>query len=170
MAATPGFTIHATKKLLDRVKQPLGPAVEPASVLGNWYATAVFWKPQVALLVNEATLLPVFVLLAPAGQLAKRFPEELRKTLDAHGLDPRFVDQEIRVMGDGHFAKTASRSVVGVMNEFALLGRVHRDHQGPEADLIALSLLVARTPTSPLYKRQVSPVRELHALVARVAG
>lgn len=105
VAATPGFTIHATKKLLHRVKQPVSSALQPASVLGNWYATALFWKPQVALLVNEATLLPlvglgsivvfativvqaVFVPLAPAGQLAGRFPDELRSVLDAHGLDP----------------------------------------------------------------------------------
>lgn len=170
MAATPGFTIHATKKLLDRVKQPVGPAVEPTSALGNWYATALFWKPQVALLVNEATLLPVFVPLARAGRLAERFPEELRGVLDAHGLDPRFVDQEVRAMCEGSFAKTASRSVVGVMNEFAFLGSVHRDQHGAGVDLIALSLFVSETPTSPLYQRQVSPDRELHAFVARTEG
>lgn len=168
MAATPGFTIHATKKLLDRVKQPVGSAVEPASVLGNWYATALFWKPQVALFVNEGTLLPVFVPLAPAGRLAERFPDELRGVLDAHGLDPRFVDEEIRAMGEGHFAKTASRRVVGVMNEFAFLGRVHREQQGAQTALIALSRFLAETPTSPLYQRYVSPDRELHALVTQV--
>lgn len=32
-------------------------------------------------------------------------------------------------MGEGYFAKMASRSVVGVMNEFAFLGRVHREQQ-----------------------------------------
>ena len=169
MAANPSFTIHATKKLLDCVKQPVGPAVEPTTALGNWYATALFWKPQVALLVNEATLLPVFVPLAPAGRLAERFPEELRKVLDAHGMDPRFVDQEVRDMGEGSFAKTASRSVVGVMNEFAFLGRVHRDHHGDDVDLVALSLFVAETPTSPLYQRHISPDREIHAFVASSA-
>jgi hypothetical protein len=60
------FTIHATKKLLDRVKQPIAEPVEPATELGNWYATALFWKSQVALLVNERTLLPVFMPLEPA--------------------------------------------------------------------------------------------------------
>lgn len=42
-------SILATKKLLDRVKQPVMPPVsEPTTSLGNWYATAVFWQPQVA--------------------------------------------------------------------------------------------------------------------------
>lgn len=71
----PGFTIHATKTLLDRVKEPLGDPVAPVAELGNLYATALFWKPQVALLVNERTLLPVFMPLAPATTLAVRFPE-----------------------------------------------------------------------------------------------
>ncbi len=168
--ASPGFTIHATKKLLDRVKRPLREAVEPPSALGNWYATALFWKPQVALFVNERTLLPVFVPLAPASELGRRFPDELRRVLDAHGVDPRFVDEEIRSMGDGRFAKTASRSVLGVMNEFAFLGRVHRERHGEDTDLVALSVRLSETPTSPLYKRHVSPDRELHALMARVMG
>ena len=163
-----GFTIHATKKLLDRVKQPVVDPVVAATELGNWYATALFWKPQVALLVNERTLLPVFMPLAPATTLARRFPDELRRVLDAHGVDPRFVDQEIRSMGDGHYAKTASRSQVGVMNEFTFLGNVHREDHGAEDDLVALSVRLAETPMSPLYKRHVSPDHELKALVEQI--
>ena len=160
-----GFTIHSTKKLLDRVKQSPRDPVEPATELGNWYATAVFWKPQVALLVNERTLLPVFMLLAPAATLAVRFPVELRRVLDAHGIDPRFVDHEIRSMGQGHYAKTASRSLLGVMNEFTFLGNAHREDHGTDDDLVALSVRLAETPMSPLYKRHISPDHELKALV-----
>ena len=160
------FTIHATRKLLDRVKPPVGEPVEPSTALGNWYATALFWKPQVALFVNEWTLLPVFVPLAPAATLAPRFPAELRRVLDAHGVDPRFVDQEIRSIGTGHYAKTASRSVLGVMTEFTFLANVHREDHGADDDLVALSVRLAETPMSPLSKRHVSPDRELAALVA----
>lgn len=167
---TSGFTIHATKKLLDRVKAPVEDPTEPPTVLGNWYATALLWKPQVALFVNERILLPIFVPLAPAATLASRFPDELRRILDAHGLDPRFVDQEIRSMGTGRYAKTASRSVLGVMNEFAYLGDAHRQAHGADEALVALSLRIAETPTSPLYKRHVSPDRELAALVVEVMG
>jgi hypothetical protein len=38
-------------------------------MLGSWYATVLLWKPQVALLVNEKTLLPVLMPLAPAKDL-----------------------------------------------------------------------------------------------------
>ncbi len=160
-----GFSIHATKKLLDRVKQPVVDPVEPVSALGNWYATAVFWKPQVALLVNELTLLPVFMPLAPATTLVRRFPDELRRVLEAHGINPRFVDDEIGSMGAGHYAKTASRSLLGIMVEFTVLGNVHREKRGALVELVDLSVRLARTPMSPLYKRNVSPDHELKALV-----
>ena len=163
--ATTGFTIYATKKLLDRAKQPVEEPVEPATVLGNWYATALFWKPQVALFVNERTFLPVFMPLAPASSLARRFPEGLRRVLEVHGVDPRIVESEITAMGAGTYAKTGSRSVLGVMNEFAYLGEAYRAHQGADGDLVALSLRIAETPTSPLYKRHISPDHELRAVV-----
>ena len=57
------FTLHCTKKLLDRIGHPVGTPVPASTRLGNWYATALFWKPQMALLVNERTLLPVVLLI-----------------------------------------------------------------------------------------------------------
>jgi hypothetical protein len=84
--------------------------------------------------------------------------------LDANGIDPRFVEEEIEAMGVGAYAKTASRSVLGVMNEFAYLADVDR-HAGGGGGLVALSVRLAHTPTSPLYKRHVRPDLELRALV-----
>ena len=73
------YTLHCTKKLLDRIKHPVAPpAPEPSTKLGNWYATAVFWKPQIVLAVNERTLLPVVLPLAPATTVTDRLPDVLR--------------------------------------------------------------------------------------------
>ncbi|MFZ5702684.1 MULTISPECIES: hypothetical protein [unclassified Blastomonas] len=61
------FHLHCTKKLLDRVKpEIIAPGLSDTS-LGNWYATILFWKQQMALLVSERTLLPVLMPLAPAS-------------------------------------------------------------------------------------------------------
>ena len=99
------FTIHATQKLRDRVKAPLAEPIErPSTALGNWYATALFWKPQIALLVNEATLLPVLVPLAPAKSLAERFPQHLEAVLNALGTDLRFVADEVAATVDGRWS------------------------------------------------------------------
>ncbi|MEN8233595.1 MAG: hypothetical protein ABFR89_01555 [Actinomycetota bacterium] len=164
------YSIHATKKLLDRVKQPVMPAVsEPATVLGNWYATALFWKPQVALVVNEQTLFPVLMPLAPAATLMERFPDSLRQILQARRTEADFIESEIAAMAEGRYAKTANRSVVGIMNEFRYLAEVHRAHRGVD-DLLVLSLRLSETPCGPLYKRHVSPDRELDALVDSWSG
>jgi len=159
------YTIHATKKLLDRVKQPIHePVGEPSTMLGNWYATAIFWKPQVALLVNERTLLPVFMPLAPASSLVTRFPDRLAQVLEGLGLPLDFVFQEVAAMGDSTFAKTANRSVVGSMVDFAYLAEAARAHDGA-ADLITLSVRMASTPCSPLDKGHGFPDREVKAIV-----
>jgi hypothetical protein len=51
--------LHCTKKLLDRLKPEVIAGGTSTTGLGNWYATALLWKPQIALFVNERTLLPV---------------------------------------------------------------------------------------------------------------
>lgn len=158
------FTIHATRKLLERVKQPVGDPVEASTVLGNWYANVLSWRPQVALLVSESTLLPVFVPLAPARTMALRFPEQLALVLDRIGAPKEFVTAEVAAMGEGSFAKTANRSVLGSMNDFAYLAGFHRD-AGNVVDLVALSASMAETPCSPLFASHTSPDREVLALV-----
>ena len=160
------FSLHATKKLLVRVKQPVMPPVsEPSPVLGNWYGTVLFWRPQVALLVNERTLFPVLLPLAPAATLMKRIPDVLQETFEAHGVDASFIDVETAAMVDGRYAKTASRSVLGIMNEFGRLAAMYRDYRGL-TDLVTLALLLSETPCGPLYQRHVSPDRELDAAIA----
>lgn len=164
------FSIHATKKLLDRVKQPVAPPVlEPATAMGNWYATALFWQPQVGLLVNERTLFPVLMPLAPAATLLARFPASLERMLRASGISAEFIEFEIAAMVEGRYAKTANRSVVGIMTEFSFMAEVHREAHGAD-DLVALALWLSGTPCGPLRKRHGFPDRELDALVASWSG
>jgi hypothetical protein len=161
------YELHGTKKLLDRIKPP---TIAPdgalgTTLLGNWYATALFWKPQVALLVNEKTLLPVLMPLAPATDLATRFPEHLAGVLVAHGMPRKFIDNELRQMNEVQYAKTSNRSVVGIMNQFAYQAESYREYREAK-DLLGLSIRLAETPCSPLYKRATSPDRELRQLVS----
>jgi hypothetical protein len=153
------FTLHCTQKLLDRIKQPpVADLPPPTTALGNWYAHALFWTPQVALLVNERTLLPVLMPLAPAATFVDRFPTHLAEVLHGHGFDAQFIDREVEEVSEAVVAKTANRSVVGVMNEFAFLADGYRTYlEAPE--LLALSIKLAGTPCSPL--RGSSPVRAL---------
>jgi len=162
------LTICATRKLLDRVGSPVQPDGEPTTLLGTWYATALFWRPQVVLLVNEPTLLPVLLPLAPSSTLAARIPEQIAAVLAAHGTPAAILDEERHRMRDCMFARTAKRSVVGIMNEFSSLAEVYRDGD-PGPDLLAIALRLATTPCGPLYRKNVSPDRELAAFLASLA-
>ncbi|NBX05115.1 MAG: hypothetical protein EBR18_03255 [Betaproteobacteria bacterium] len=157
------FTIFATKKLLDRVKVRAAQSDTLSStLLGDWYATALFWKPQVALLVNEKTLLPVLMPLAPAADLGERFPKHLESVLAAHGMSTQFIDHELAQMNQVQYAKTSNRSVVGVMNQFSYLAEGYREYLETR-DLLVLSLKLSETPCSPLYKSHTAPDRALQA-------
>lgn len=161
------YTLHCTKKLLDRIKdrieaRSMTPALTPTTALGNWYATALFWKPQLALFVNERTLLPVLMPLAPAATVSRRFPSHLAAVLAAHEIDPAFIAHEIVAMAEVRFAKTANRSVVGIMNEFSFLAEGYREYlESP--DLMMLSIKIAGTPCSPI--KYNSPAKLLKEIV-----
>jgi hypothetical protein len=157
------FHLHCTRKLLERIKPSVDVPEQNSNCLGAWYATALFWKPQLALLVNERTLLPVMMPLAPAASLAQRFPQALAQVLNALEVNPLLIQAEVLQMTEVRFAKTANRKVLGIMNEFTFLIDNYRN-RGGEVDLLQLSLWLARTPCSPLYKTAVFPdqaVREL---------
>jgi hypothetical protein len=159
------FTLHCTKKLLDGVQPEVAAPCNANTRLGNWYATALFWKPQMALFVNERTLLPVMMPLAPAATLAKRFPAALKAMLQALYMPAEFITAKVAGMNDVVYAKTANRSVVGMMNEFAFLPEAFRDRGAP-VDTLALSLRLAGVPCGPLSKGAGSPDRAVHELVA----
>jgi hypothetical protein len=158
------FNLHCTKKLLDRIKPELEVPRTGSTRLGNWYATVLFWKPQMALVVNERTLLPVLLPLAPAATLAERFPIALREVLQALHTPAEFIESEISGMSEVVYAKTANRSVLGVMNEFVFLAEGYRDQDG-SIDPVGLSLRLAGTPCGPLYKGAVFPDKAVRELV-----
>ena len=156
------LVVRGTKKLRDRVK---GPTIVDddvsTGVLGDWFATAQFWRPQVALVVNARTFLPVFTPLAPAPELLDRLPDEIARVLDLHGVARAVIEAERSQMADVALAPTNDRSVVGVMNEFAFLGEHFFD-----GDLTALTLRMAETPVGPLRSTHRFPDQALAALAS----
>ena len=91
------LVVRATKKLLDRLGPPtLGGGEGGTTLLGPWYATALFWKPQVVLLVNEATLLPVLMPLAPAVTVLARIVGQIGAVLAGYGAPVGILAQEQR--------------------------------------------------------------------------
>lgn len=157
------FRLHCTRKLLDRLnRKPVDATGAPStSTLGSWYATALFWQPQIALFVNERTLLPVLMPLAPAATLTTRFPAALAAVLRSHGWNDAQVEAEMRHMQECEIAKTTNRSVIGMLNEFTFLAQTWKMQHGV-LDLHVLSMRLADVPCGPL--RYDSPTQLVRAI------
>lgn len=160
--------VRATKKLL----RLTGPSSAPdddrgTTLLGPWYATVMYRRPRVVLLVNESTLLPALLPLAPASTLASRVAEQVITVLRAHRASVAIIDKERLHMQTWRLGTTTNRSVVGVMTEFARLAEIHHSAD-PDLDLIDLAVRLAATPCGPLYDRNVSPNRELAATLRTI--
>jgi hypothetical protein len=140
------YSIYATKKLLDRMQEPIIESIPVATTrLGNWFAKPLFWRPQVALFINEETFLPVFASLAPASSLANRFPDDLATTLRTHGIPESFIEEELLAMDDVVVSRTKNRRVVGILNELATMAtRIRALH--PELTPLHLATELARVP------------------------
>lgn len=158
------LVVRGTKKLRDRLKTPIaGTDDVSTTVLGDWFATALFWRPQVALLVNQRTFVPVFMPLAPAASLLDRAPDAIAGVLRRLGADEPFIESELEAMGEARIAPTNDRSVVGVMNEFAFHGQI-RWYEGI-GTLEDLAVDLAGMPLGPLRNRSGFPDRELAAVL-----
>jgi hypothetical protein len=161
------FVVHGTKKFLERVHGAAPPPLDaqPATnILGAWYATVLFWQPQVALFVNDPTRLPLLVPLAPAATVIQRMTQTASAVFTALGLSEEFITREVTEMGSHQLTKTANRSVLGSMNDFAYLAEAHYTAKN-STDLLELSLRLAQTPCGPLYRSHISPDREITAYV-----
>jgi hypothetical protein len=156
------LVLRGTKKFLDRVGSPQPEPPESTTALGDWYATVLFWRPQVALFVNEATLLPVLVSLAPARTVPARLPEAVELVLSLQGLSGAFIRREVEAMQATTLAKTANRSLIGVLNEFAFLAEQRQTSRG---NLVELSLRLSDVPCGPLYRTHTYPRRAVAAAV-----
>jgi len=67
------IVVHGTHAFRDRVPGlAAGLGETSTTVLGAWYANVLRWRRPAALLVNELTLLPLVMPLAPAKTLLTR--------------------------------------------------------------------------------------------------
>lgn len=156
--------VRGTKKLRDRMKQAPQANPDDASTtsLGDWFATALFWKPQAALLVNTQTMIPVFTPLAPASKLLDRAPGAIAKVLREHGVPEEIVDAELAEMDDARLAPTDDRRLLGVTNEFVFQAEGFRGPYDP--DLFSMSMRLADVLLGPLMKHgHGTPADELAA-------
>ncbi len=117
------FSLRCTKKLLDRMRAaPASTPPTPSTILGDWYANLLYTPAgQLILAVSERTLLPVLIPAVDAKSLPRRFPEAVVDALRTIGIPSVAIDRELAEMSTVSVAKTASRIVLGSMNDFAFM-------------------------------------------------
>jgi hypothetical protein len=136
------FTLRCTRKLLRRLgAKPSSEVVEASTVLGDWYANLLHLRPQqLVLAMNERSLLCVLVPAAPIGSLGERLRVELGSLLTDIGLPTGRVAAERVAMEPMAIGATASRAVLGCMND-AVFQLSHR--RAPGVSLRELGLHLA---------------------------
>ncbi|MDP2343984.1 MAG: hypothetical protein Q8O67_23705 [Deltaproteobacteria bacterium] len=138
-------------------------AVLPSSTtaLGDWYATLVILgRRQVVLTCSELTFLPVVVAARDIGSVVPRLRVGVAELLGEIGVDSVAIDAELTAMNPSAIGATASRVVLGVMNDF-----VHQLHASTDADTeLEMSSRLARSPLGPLL--MTSPIE---ATLARLS-
>jgi len=111
-------TLRCTRKLLQRARlTPSSAPVAPTTRLGDWYATLVPFRSPLVLTLSERTLLAIVLPLAPANSLLRRWPAGARELLLALGLPAVRVAEEVMAMQGPAIGVTASRQIVGCLNE-----------------------------------------------------
>lgn len=164
------FTVHGTKTFLDRQKgRDVGTPAASSTLFGNWYATLLGWRPDVALFVNEVTFLPVLVPVAPAKSLLSRFPEAAAEVMAAIGIDPGVIGAEVVEMELVVLAKTGDRQKVGVMVEQAFIASRFVEQGEDRNDLTGLAVGIAGLLVGPLYKPKDGPGNPAEATRQHIA-
>ncbi len=143
------FTLRCTRSLLKRLKarpDPSSPA--PTTKLGDWYCNLLHTRPQqLVLCASEKTLLPVVIPAKGIEPVALRLTAAVGAMLRAIGVPETVVKAELAAMVEVTISTTASRTVLGSMNDFAFM---LESHLGYGESLVEASLNLGNSPCSPI--------------------
>jgi hypothetical protein len=113
------FTLRCTRKLARRLgATPSSALIAPTTVLGDWYANLLFTRPQqLVLAMNERSLLCVLIPARDLDSLDARLRDRVAELLTAIGVPTSAVLTEVQAMTPMAIGATASRAILGCMND-----------------------------------------------------
>lgn len=165
--------IHCTQKLLQEIKAPvvdLKNITQDNSGLGNWYCNLFrFNRRKCLIFTNELTLYSFFiygVMKKDIESLPDLFRKNLVLNLKQSLIDDRIIETIIAEYKEIGFCKTASRSVLGSMNDFTgnFTFRLAHIWELTEREIFITSYMSNETPMGALKYRY--PVEVLRDLIA----
>ena len=142
---------RCTQRVLRRFKlTAIEPETTSTGVLGDWYANLLNFGPtRLVLCQSERSLLPV-ILPARNKSFPSEFGSALSRVLLALGIPVQQVNAEVLATRDIQFARTRSRQVLGVMNDYALSAHYFLARAGSDDPVLETCLKLAKTPTGPI--------------------
>ena len=123
---------------------------DSTTTLGDWYADGLFTvRNYVVLCVSEHARVPVIVPAREIRTLAARLPAALAHVLSDLAIPSASIARELTEMNDAQFAKTASRSLLGTINDYAIEVTWALAEE-PDLSLHRLSIRLSDTPIRPM--------------------
>ena len=118
------------------------------TALGDWYVNRIVVQRQpLLLLVSSVTLLPIVMPARDVRRLPERLPQLVRLRLQRLRMEYAWINAEVASMSTVVVAKTASRSILGVMRDFAAtVGFLRPDRDWDDMELRGLEDHLAETP------------------------
>ena len=115
------ITLRCTKKLRKFLNiVPIDNAQPPTAALGDWYANLIpTFAGDLILFASEKSLLTVAIPSWESDRLVPLFRIRVANLLWMIGIPLKIIAREVDHFDQVQFGKTASRSVLGSMNEFA---------------------------------------------------
>ena len=159
--------LRCTAKLLRRLNEkPTGNPQPTENRLGDWYANVLnIGYNRLVLVTNERSLLCLVVPIKDSARLRERIRERAHALLHDLGIPADLAAAEVRGMERMPFAKTANRSVLASMNDFAFHARGFFEGDDEDVYLHELELYLAGIPSGALdYAMPAEETRRLFGL------
>ena len=158
--------LRCTKQLLRRLdKSPTQHAFKSTNALGDWYAKLLQTSAgDLVIFANERTLLSVAIPVSHITQLESLFALRVYNPLRLLDIPEEYAELEIAAYDDLTFAPTASRRILGSLNEIGYQYQwiVERNVGESSINLSDAELELSRFLHSPLgYKYPVEVAKEL---------
>jgi len=160
------ITLRCTKKLRTYLGiTPVNQPDPPSATLGNWYANLIPTAAgELIIFVNERTLLTVAIPVVESDRLLELFRLRVANLLGMIGLPRYIIDRETGHFDRVQFGKTASRRLLGSMNDFTWHYQIQAEEATSKADLSLSNaeFSLSQMPCGPIdYQFPADVAREL---------
>ena len=128
------------------------PDVQSTTRLGDWYGNFLrIVRRQHLLFISERSRLPVVIPIRQSKRLATVLPDAVCAVLGHVGVPAVDMADERSRMSEMAFGRTRNRSLLGTLNDFALMAQQGNMTRAAPESPEELMRFLAQTPILPLH-------------------